>query len=235
MPPRSSFPHHQILQDRLHSTTLHHGKFEIFLGPGFGGRIPAHSSPQMPVKCPFCPKEVTWSGRNKHIFGHAHLEEYVKPALLKEDQYALIGWRKEYSIESRSRSCPTLYLGSDKGIMLCFGCKKAKRFIDRDHLRECPHHVAHFTTLKALVGEAGATDVVVDPSEEVGKLKKKLAALQKDYKMVEDACEGLYEKEEEMDKFFKSIFGRSFDTLSDGEKEDIIAAAEEGKIMKLDD
>ena len=149
MPPRSSFPHYQILQDRLHSPTLHHGKFEIFLGPGFGGRIPAHSSPQMPVKCPFCPKEVTWSGRNKHIFGREHLVECVKPALLKQDS-----WRKDYG-----RLCPKLDVGDDTRIQLCFGCKRAKGFIEEDHLRKCPHSKDHFTAVNALVGEVGISEV----------------------------------------------------------------------------
>jgi hypothetical protein len=186
------------------------------------------------TKCPFCPKEVTWSGRNKHIFGRVHVEEYVKPALLKQDKYSLIGWRKEYSEESKTRSCPRVDVGSDKSIMLCFGCKRARGSIERDHLRDCPHHVAHFTTLKALVGNADATEAAIDPCEEVGKLKKKLVEVQKECKMLEDVNNDLYEKEEEMEKLFENVFGRRFDTLSDGEKEDILEAAKEGKTLRLD-
>jgi hypothetical protein len=103
----------------------------------------------MPVKCPFCPKEVTWSGRNKHIFGREHLVECVKPVLLKQDS-----WRKDYG-----RLCPKLDVGDDTKIQLCFGCKRAKGFIEEDHLRKCPHSKDHFTAVNALVGEAGISEV----------------------------------------------------------------------------
>jgi len=101
------------------------------------------------TKCPFCPKEVTWSGRNKHIFGREHLVECVKPVLLKHDS-----WRKDYK-----RLCPKLDVDDDTRIQLCFGCKKAKRFIEEDHLRKCPHSKDHFIAVSALFGELSISEV----------------------------------------------------------------------------
>ena len=136
------------------------------------------------TKCPFCPRVLYWSGRNKHIFSPKHLEEHVRPELLKKDKDELMAYR----MESKARPCPKFRIVSGnevKEVHLCFGCKKVKEHLTSDHLHNCPHARQHRAAMKRLVQSAdlGDTNVGEDVSNlksEIENLKRKLKHLIQD-------------------------------------------------------
>lgn len=189
--------------------------------------------------CPFCDKVTYWSGRNKHIFSAKHLEEHVKPMLLKQDKYQLMAYRKA----SKTSSCPLLFCGKEesKPLYLCFGCKKAKEYLPTDHLRECPHAEAHITELKKLVGQPEDTDSAegdVD-AEVVLKLKKEIDSLKRQLKVAKKELEDAYEAhEDEGNNYDKlsSIFHKVFNVYQPDEyqTEMILKSAKESTIWRYD-
>ena len=159
------------------------------------------------TKCPFCPRVLYWSGRNKHIFSPKHLEEHVRPELLKKDKDELSAYGKE----SKARPCPKFRIVSGnevKEVHLCFGCKKAKEHLSSDHLHNCPHARQHRAAMKRLVQSAELGDTNVDEDvpnlkSEIEKLKRKLKHLataeesQDDEATLSDEQESVSESEEE--------------------------------------
>ena len=191
------------------------------------------------TKCPFCDKVTYWSGRNKHIFSAKHLEEHVKPVLLKKDKYELMAYRKE----SKTMPCPKLSFvcGQEvKELHLCFGCKKAKEHLPSDHLYSCAHANEHRAAIKRLVEEIelgqystdcveSATPNMVGVCDEVAKLKNEVESLKKQLSDALDGSENL-EAQDFMNEFCFQVYDMYFTDLSDTDKTCMISEAREGRV-----
>jgi hypothetical protein len=106
--------------------------------------------------CPLCDKKVSWPGLPKHFFGKQHLEEHVKPALLKADISARGSW---FTCDG----LPKIAVSDDKVVYMCFGCEKVKQAFPVDHRFKCKMR-QHVFSLKALLGEAVVSNVAA-PAE----------------------------------------------------------------------
>jgi hypothetical protein len=156
--------------------------------------------------CPLCKVDVSRSCFNKHFFSVKHIEEYVKPALLKMDRHS----RSVLQKGTTKSSLPTIYCSNEKAIVPCFGCKKAKSYQEPDHLAtDCKDAEKHLSTLKQLLTEpekpAEAAEVI--DAEEVAALKKRIARLERDLRDAEKQRDSVQEDNEGCNALFYKITG----------------------------
>jgi hypothetical protein len=156
--------------------------------------------------CPLCKVDVSRSGFNKHFFSVKHIEEYVKPALLKMDRHT----RSVLQKGTTKSSLPSIYCSNGKAIVPCFGCKKAKSYQESYHLHsECKQAEKHLSTLKELLTEPEkpAEAVEVIDAEEVAVLKKRIARLERELKEAEKHRNSEQEDNEGCNALFCKITG----------------------------
>ena len=178
--------------------------------------------------CPLCKKDVSWPCYYKHFFSVQHLEQFVKPAILKEKgSHAL--WRKG----TKKSALPMLFVG-DKAIYCCFGCKKAQEYMPSTHLSECPHAETHLSTLKGML--EGVEEAPEVSTAEVDALKKQIERLKKDLAMAEETIEKCVAFEDEVGEFHKKVLGMGYydfiDKYKDPLEDDSIVSYEDivGKV-----
>jgi hypothetical protein len=159
------------------------------------------------TNCPFCSEEVSWPGYNSHILSVKHIEQYIKPALLKcKDSL------KVWANATIKSACPMIYVGkNDRGMFICFGCKKACKFLPSDHLQNCPGAEKHLTTLKSLLGPSPPLNL----EEEVIRLTKALRNEKKTFEQLAD-------QKEDIETFVEKLTGKRFDDMTEEEQEEVI-------------
>ena len=157
--------------------------------------------------CPICHVKVSYTNYYKHFFSKKHVEEHVKPALLKMNKQELNVLRKS----TTKSSLPKILCNDDtRHVVPCFGCKTAKSFQPQYHLNtECKNAEEHITTLKALLGEADDSTM----SEDAVSLQRKLTALEKKDRANERMLNSIQEDINARDDFIYRMFGKDFDTI----------------------
>jgi hypothetical protein len=172
--------------------------------------------------CPLCKEKVSWPGYYKHFYSVKHVEQFVKPAILKEKgSHAL--WRKG----TKKSALPMLFI-DDKAIYCCFGCKKAQEFMPSTHLSECPHAEAHLSTLKGMLE---GVEEAPEASAEVDALKKQIERLKKDLAMAEETIEKCVTFEDEVGDFHKRVLGMGYYDFTDKYKDSL----EDGSLISYED
>lgn len=164
--------------------------------------------PAQHLNCPICDVKVSFTNYQKHFFSRQHLEQHVKPALLKLQKNDLNALRNS---TTRS-SLPTLYSKGGRAVMCCFGCKSARAFHPQYHLyTECKHAEEHLTTLKELLGPV--TEGEPTETGDVVALQRQLTATEKRLKETARLLSSLEEDHSDMEAFFTKMTGKDFDTF----------------------
>ena len=184
------------------------------------------------LDCPLCKKNVSWPCFGKHMMSYAHIEQFLKPALLREGKDAIASFKKS----SKTRGLPYITVNGDM-LFFCLGCKKAgknnQNTLTSDHLRTCPQADKHLETLNALLEIK--EEVKQQPieqnasSEEFLAMKKELEKERKKRIEAENDRDALLETNEELEEAYKKAVGMGRFDFEDKYKD----AIEEGNTKTL--
>ena len=157
------------------------------------------------MNCPLCSEKISFAGWPKHLFSAKHREDILELIRKKASLFKLRQQNKRLFI------LPI----KDENYNCCLGCKKVwTQFrTPEDHLGSCKeaakHHDGVKKWLETALKEEEKGEVAADAgaSEEVEKLRKRVAKLEKDVAWWERQGEKASDDWEEMEEKMKKLFG----------------------------